>query len=201
MTARDSIHSRLHSGPRLGDESGLTLIELLIALMLSLIVLGIVGGLFVVTSKSEGVVTTRTQATSAGQTIMSSVQRGITNASEFTVLSPGADKLVIARTAGIASTLSWVCRAWYYSATGDGSIRMTTTNDGTKITVPTASELQTWTLLADGVTSTSGTQVFSLSGSRQLDINLSVAVTGGAPVVMTTTTLMKTGVTEANSCY
>jgi hypothetical protein len=78
---------------------------------------------------------------------------------------------------------------------------MTTTNDGTKITVPTASELQTWTLLADGVTSTSGTQVFSLSGSRQLDINLSVAVTGGAPVVMTTTTLMKTGVTEANSCY
>lgn len=201
MTARDSIHSRLHSGPRLGDESGLTLIELLIALMLSLIVLGIVGGLFVVTSKSEGVVTTRTQATSAGQTIMQSVQRGINNASEFTVLSPGVDKLVIARTAGIASTLSWVCRAWYYSATGDGSIRMTTTNDGTKITVPTASELQTWTLLADGVTSTSGTQVFSLSGSRQLDINLSVAVTGGAPVVMTTTTLMKTGVTEANSCY
>lgn len=201
MTARDSIHSRSHSGPRLGDESGLTLIELLIALMLSLIVLGIVGGLFVVTSRSEGVVTTRTQATSAGQTIMQSVQRGINNASEFTVLSPGVDKLVIARTAGIASTLSWVCRAWYYSATGDGSIRMTTTNDGTKITVPTASELQTWTLLADGVTSTSGTQVFSLSGSRQLDINLSVAVTGGAPVVMTTTTLMKTGVTEANSCY
>jgi type II secretory pathway pseudopilin PulG len=201
MTARDSIHSRLHSGPRLGDESGLTLIELLIALMLSLIVLGIVGGLFVVTSRSEGVVTTRTQATSAGQTIVQSVQRGINNASEFTVLSPGVDKLVIARTAGIASTLSWVCRAWYYSATGDGSIRMTTTNDGTKITVPTASELQTWTLLADGVTSTSGTQVFSLSGSRQLDINLSVAVTGGAPVVMTTTTLMKTGVTEANSCY
>ena len=77
---------------------------------------------------------------------------------------------------------------------------MTQTADGTKISVPSAAQLATWTLLVDGVTPSSGSTVFTRSGSS-VEVGFLVAVTGTSPVQMDFTTTSLLGVSEDASCY
>ncbi|MDY7541561.1 MULTISPECIES: PulJ/GspJ family protein [unclassified Cryobacterium] len=181
-------------------QSGLTLIELMVAMVLTVLILAVAGGLFISTSKAQSTVTTGTQATDTAQAVARSIERGITNASEFTILTSGSDSLLIARTAGPGSTVVWKCNGWYYSA-ANRDIRTTATADGTKIVLPSSAQLAAWTVLASNVLPTAGNQIFTLSGASQLDLNLAVMVSGGVPVALTTTVLMKTGVAGTGTCY
>ena len=94
-------------------ERGFTLVELLIYSMLMVVVLAIVGGMIVSFTSTSKTVGSITQVSTSGQLAAQSVERGIRNASDFRLTTPtGTDQLLIARTAGGGTDLTWKCAAW-----------------------------------------------------------------------------------------
>lgn len=108
-----------------GGDRGFTLIELLVATALMLIILPLIGGLVVTLTRTSSTVTALQSTTGAAQLVLKSVQTGIRNSSDFRLTNPtGNDQLLVGRTAQNGPTITWVCTAWYYSAT-DNSLRYT----------------------------------------------------------------------------
>jgi Tfp pilus assembly protein PilW len=180
-------------------EAGLTLVELTIAMALSILIVGVAVGLFASAAKSQTTVSNRSNASTSAQLVMRSLTQGIENASEFTVQTSGSDLMLVARTAGTGATLTWKCRAWYYQASS-GTIRTTTTADGTKILVPTSAQLATWTRLATRVAPVGTAPIFQGVG-QNLQVGFVAAVTAGQSVTMQTTILQQTGVGASGTCY
>lgn len=180
-------------------EEGFTLVELLIAVALTSLVITVIGGLFVSVTQTQQTVQAVTASTTSGQQAASTITGRVRNGSGFLLTNAGADQLLVARSAGTGSSLTWTCYGWYYSASGQ-SIRMTTSAPGIKITVPTAAQLAGWTLLVSGVTPRSGTQVFSSTGT-QLSLAFNAQIGGHPPVAIQTSASPLTGTTEDNSCF
>lgn len=169
------------------SERGLGLIELIIYSMLSVIVLGIVGGILINSLTAERTVRDSAQASNTGQLVARSVSQGIRNASSIQLVVPTAgEQLLKARTVDAGANPVWRCQAWYF---GNGEVRVTTSS--TTIPTPTALQLATWTLLADGIQATSGTTpVFTLDG-RRVDLALEVSTNGGPSVLISTSALSR----------
>jgi Tfp pilus assembly protein PilW len=168
-----------------GSDAGITLIELCIGACLSLVVLGILAGMFTSTTNAEAKVRGLTTATTASQLAWNAIDRSTRNSSAMSVSSVGSDMVVSARTVGSAATAVWGCTAFYYSAS-DKTIRYTTS--ATAITLPTSTAGQrSWTLLADNVTKTGTTAVFAIATN-----------TAGSQTLTTTFTVMAGGTTAAN---
>jgi Tfp pilus assembly protein PilW len=179
---------------------GFTLVELLISSMLLMVVLAIVGSMLLSTVTTSKTVNSVTAASTAAQLVADSVARGIRNSSDFHLTTPaGTDQLLVARTAQGAATINWVCAAWYYSATGGGTIRYTTSPSAIPA-VPTAATLAGWTLLDTGVAPASGTGIFSATGAA-----LTVAFNGLAgsrpAVFISSSATGRAGSTGVPACY
>lgn len=180
------------------SESGLTLIELMIYSMLSIVVLIIVGGFLVNSLRTEDMVLDSTEASTAGQLVADSVGRGVRNASAIEQTEPWTDAVLLtARTT--SSAADWVCRAWSYY---DGEIR-TRTSAGA-IPTPTEADLEGWTLLSEGISPVAGAPVFELS-DRRVDITFESNTGTGKPVLFSTSALSRqpvpaTGV-ESSPCF
>lgn len=147
------------------SDRGFTLIELIVASGLIVLVLSVLGGIMISSLTTETSVRNVTTATSTGQLVTTSLERGIRNAATpITFSAPGGiDQMITARVAGSGAVVSYSCQAWYYSSVNQ-TIRYT--RSATAITAANASAQTGWTLLASGVTPlASGTPVFSLSGS------------------------------------
>lgn len=182
------------------DDSGFSLVEMLVASALfAFITTGIVG-VILVSTNAQRTVSTVTASTTDAQLVANEIDNRIRNSSEFQVTTSGTTQLLVARVAGTGTTITWRCYGWYYSATDGGVIRMTSTATGTQITMPTATQAASWTLLLSGVTPRTGTTVFSA-----VDTQLSVAFNATAgdrpPVAIDFTTARLTAVTEALTCY
>ncbi|MAT18482.1 MAG: hypothetical protein CMF56_07960 [Leifsonia sp.] len=186
--------------PRLRRDDGFTLTEMIAAAAVFSLVSLALGGVMISVSNAQTQVTTATSAANMAQATADSIDSGIRNAAALNLTASGSDQLLVAKVAGADATLTWHCRAWYYSAAGAGKLWMTQTADGTKISVPSAAQLATWTLLVDGVTPSSGSTVFTRSGSS-VEVGFLVAVTGTSPVQMDFTTTSLLGVSEDASCY
>jgi len=184
---------------RVSDDHGFTLIEVIVALALTSLVLTVVGGLFISVTKTQQTVDAVTSSTTSGQQAATTITDRVRNGSGFLLTNSGAVQLVVARSAGTGSTLTWTCYGWYYSASAQ-TIRMTTTSPGTKITVPTSAQLAGWTLLVSGVTPRSGTQIFASTGT-QLSLAFNAQLGGHPPVAIQTSASPLTGTTEDNSCF
>ncbi len=184
---------------RVKQDDGFTLIEVLVALMLTSLVITVIGGLFVSVTKTQQTVDAVTSSTTSGQQDATTVTDRVRNGSGFVLTDSGADQLVVARSAGTGSVINWTCYAWYYSASSK-SIRMTTSAPGTKIAVPTPAQLAGWTLLVSGVTPRSGSQVFTSTGT-QLSLEFNAQAGGHPPVAIQTSAAPMTGPTEDNSCF
>ena len=182
------------------NDSGFTLVELMVTSVLTLIVLAAVGGLLISLLRTPQAVTARVAASGGAQLAADSVELGIRNSSDFRLTSPqGSDQLLVARTAQSGSTIVWVCSAWYYSAT-DNSIRATTSST-TIPAAPTANDLATWTLLDTSVTPVSGTSIFTVSG-EEVQLAFNGAVTGQQlPQSITTSAFSRAGSTGSPQCY
>jgi Tfp pilus assembly protein PilW len=181
-------------------DSGLTLVELLVSTLLVALVLTVVGGIFISVTSVQRTVGSLTSTTTAAQAAASAIEQGVRNASEISLTTPtGTDQLLVVRTANQTGTLTWTCRAWYYSATS-GQIRSTATNNGTHITAPNSTALAAWPLLVSGVTPHSGTTVFTAAGDS-VTIDYDVAVTTGPAVRIQTTALKRTGVVGVGTCF
>lgn len=185
---------------RLRRDDGFTLTELIASSalfsMVTLIAVSIFLGQFSAQQQVSAITTTTTDAQLASTTI----DAGIRNSSGFELTAAGSDQLLVARVAEAGATLQWMCRAWYYSASAD-TIRMTSATPGTPVAAPTAAQLETWTLLADGVTPTSGTTIFSASGDLLTVSFQAETDDDNRPVAIELSSAPMAGVTENTTCY
>lgn len=186
----------------LKSDSGFTLVELLVTCLLLGLVFAVVGGIFMSVTAAQRTVTALTTTTSAAQVSASTIVGGVRNASDVSaVYAPsGNDQYFVVRTASQGATITWTCRAWYFSAANGGSIRYTQTADGTKITAPTSTQLASWSLLATGISPRTGTGIFT-AATGGMTISYNAVATGSTPVAIQTTALKRTGVTEAGTCF
>ena len=180
-------------------EGGFTMIELVIALMLLVLVLAIVGAMISSLSSTSRTVRSLTATSSSAQVAAESIERGIRNSSDFLLTNPtGTDQMLVARTARGATTISWVCAAWYYSSANGGSIRYRSSSSA--IAAPSASTLATWTLLATGVSPTTGSAIFTGS-SPTLSFSFTGTSAGGGSVAFASTALSRAGSSGTPACY
>jgi type II secretory pathway component PulJ len=189
------MNRRIDSRP----EEGFTMIELVIAMMLLVLVLGIVGAMIGSLSSTSKTVQSFTSTSSSAQVAAESIERGIRNSSDFLLTTPsGTDQMLVARTAQGGATLTWLCVAWYYSSANGGSIRTTTSPSA--ISAPSSSALASWSLLTTGVTPVSGTSIFS-GASPQLTIAFNGSAPGSAPVAINSTAVGRAGSSGTPACY
>jgi Tfp pilus assembly protein FimT len=127
-----------------GDDSGLTLVEIVIYMLLATIVGTIVVSMFIGTIKGQDQITSTTEATTRGQVAAQSIEKAIRNSTASSVSGDGKTLMVL-------TTLSKQCQGWRLS--------------GTDLQISTNNAMTTWKTFATGVTPASGTAVFGYSGS------------------------------------
>ena len=190
-------------GPR--SEKGITLVELMIYMLLSLIVLAVVGGVLVTGLRTQATVRTVTDATTTAQQIATSIQSGVRNASAVTVVSPATagSQMLIARVVGMdpASTAA-TCQAWYYTPSNGGALYMKKTSPASVIAVPSSDPPSGWSLLGVGVTpSSSGGAVFTAPAGLRVELTFNVAASAQPYVSMLTTIYTPQTTTVSAPCY
>lgn len=179
------------------SDSGTSLVELIVYMMLSVLVLSIVVGIW--TSGLSGVRLVRglTDATNSGQLAAEAIQLGVRNSSGFDVSTPsGQDQILLMRVASGGTQISWSCAAWYYSD-AEKTIR-TRTSTG-RIAPPTAAELATWLVIATGIVPADGARVFSRNGA-QLDLDFTVSAGEPTPVIIKSSAFSRTTTMEMAPC-
>ena len=147
------------------SDDGFTLVELLIYIGLSVVVLLIVGGIFIISVNAERTVPGVNSATNTGQLVAQSVTNGVRNSSNISLTTPSSGtQLLMTRSVGSATTPVWSCNAWHF---GSGEIRWK--QSATAITTPTAAQLATWTVLNADVKVSGTAPVFALT-ARRIDL-------------------------------
>ena len=119
---------------RLRDESsGFTLIELVVASSLTVIISIVIGSMLISTLGSEKTVRTTTQATSSGQLVAQSIDKGVRNATWIDLTASSGEYFLTVRTASSTATVTYRCQAWYITPAGTAYMQ----SSPTKITKPT----------------------------------------------------------------
>jgi type II secretory pathway pseudopilin PulG len=188
-------------------QAGFTLIELMVGALLTVLVMSLVGGVIISSTRSETIVRSVAQATSAGQAITASVQNGIRNSAvslntgtPYRLTTPsGSDQLLVALVVSSGTSATASCAAWYYSATA-GEVRYSTST--TAIAAPSASQLATWTLLSKGVSPISpSAAIFSARGTFGLNLAFQESAGTASPIVFQSAVTSRTGMSGAIACY
>lgn len=155
------------SGRRADD--GFTLVELVVYAMLFVVVLALAGTLVVRSLAVQRDARDVAGAIGSGQAAADSISRGVRNAAAVGPAAASGSNFLVARVStGAAGAQTWVCRGWYYTSSGGGSLytisRAATT--GAAIVQPaTAADLAGWTLLARPVTLTGSRLFTEISGT------------------------------------
>jgi len=172
------------------DDDGVTLVELLVYIFISVLLLGSLAVMFAGGLRAQTQATDRDSATGAGNVVSSSLLASIRNASEFTVIDGRA---LIAKVA--TGGTGWQCRAW---SLGDGELRYRTSD-----TALSTSDASGWGVIASGVTGTlSGGAAFAAAGDRALSIGIQI-VSGETTIPFTngvTAQAVSDG-TDTTSCW
>ena len=181
---------------RLRDESsGFTLIELVVASSLTLIIAIVIGSILMSTLGSEKTIRTTTQATSNGQLVAQSIDKGVRNATWIDLTAASGEYFLTVRTASSTATVTYSCQAWYITPAGSAYVQ----NSPTKITKPTAGNVSGWTLLTTGVQQVGTTSILSRTG-REVTITFEVDAGEAQNVLITTSALSRQTSTESAPC-
>jgi Tfp pilus assembly protein PilW len=188
---------------RASDDAGFTLAELIVVGLLTSLVLTAVGGIYISTIVAQRTVDGITGASNGGQLVARSIDSAVRNGSEYQITDSASGQLLVVRSADADSTMGWFCQAWYYSSASGGSIRSTTTADGTAIGMPTATGLADWTLLASGVTSTAGTGIFATDPDIDTVVRVQFETTadGDDSTTIQFSTPLMPGAEGADTCF
>ncbi|WP_166789284.1 MULTISPECIES: type II secretion system protein J [unclassified Cryobacterium] len=192
-----------YSKPGEPADNGFTLIELLVYMSLATIVLFIVGGFLIDSLKVERDVSQAAEATTTAQLISTSVQSAVRNGSAVGLVNAGSDgsQMLITRTTTRGSTLSWVCQAWYYSASNKAIYTKTSATPAVAIALPASAPAGTWTLLGSGIgPSQSGVSVFS-STADSATLSFEVAAGTRSPVRVETKTYTRVKPPVSAPCF
>lgn len=179
-------------------DTGLGLVELIIYSALSLIILSALGGVVISMVSVQNEVMDSANAAEQAQLISRTVNSGVRNATAVDLQTVNStDQILRVRTASGASTAVWSCQAWYFSS-ATKSLRMKTSSSA--IANPTLQDLDGWTLLASGVTSSQGQQIFLMSGSK-LSLVFAVQKARETPIIIRTSVSQRGGVRISAPCF
>lgn len=193
MNARSAWVTRLRT-----DQSGLTLIELMVTSLLLGLVSAVVVGIMISLLTTQRTVSTVTADTVSAQLVADSIGTPVRNASSFQLTTVGSnDQLLIARVASSTATITWRCTAWYYSASEQTIF--TTTQSG-PIATPTSAGLASWVVLAEGVTPFGESAIFTEDGPI-VEVAYQVATGDTSPVAIQFRAARLTGLEESTACF
>lgn len=193
---------------------GFTLIELMVGGLLGVLILVLVAGITVSSTATEGLVRNVSIATSAGQSLTNSIERGVRNAASSagttktvqvlpdgspTVLADANDQLVTALVVGSGATITTSCAAWYYSASTK-SIRYRTWASGAVIP-PTVAQLSSWRLLSAGVTPVTGTTIFTQLNSNSISFAFNEDAGNDPAIPFQSTVTSRTAMAGNTACF
>jgi hypothetical protein len=186
MGARAALRRRLD---RLRGDEGLTLPEVIVVSIVTTIILIAVGGMYISTLRTERVISDLSQGASSAQLVARSIDSGVRNGVILDSVRIGSDggQMLAVCTAGAGTTAAYSWRAWYYSPTGNGSIRSRDFASNAKPSVPSASQLSGWTLLLDGIDPRNGAGVFSVNEPNRTSARIAFAGEGARTDTMSAT--------------
>ncbi len=185
-------------------EGGITLVELIIYALLSIIVLAVVGGVLANGLQTQARVKTVTDAATTAQQIVSSIQSGVHNSSAVTIVSPSTtgSQMLIARVIGMDTASTATCQAWYYTPSNGGAMYTKKTSPAAVIAAPTSDPPSGWSLLGVGVTPSSPSgSVFTAPAGLRVDLTFNVAAVSQPYVSMLTTIYTPQTTTVSAPCY
>ncbi|NEN04502.1 hypothetical protein G3T36_01320 [Diaminobutyricibacter tongyongensis] len=201
--------------PERDAEGGFTLVEMLIAVLLGLIVMGVIAGLFASAARTQTSVRTSTQAADLGQLIARSVSQGANNATALSVLTDSVTGAEMLRarvysmsptndpTQGLASGVS--CQAWYYSPATGGAIYVKTVTPAAAIPMPTGVPDNSWILIGNGlgvkVGASPSSAIFATPSGTRVDLKFDVTNGTNSPVHIETTTHIPNTTTVSAPCF
>ena len=181
---------------RLRDESsGFTLIELLVASSLTVIIAIVIGSMLMSTLGSEKTIRSTTQATSAGQLVAQSIDKGVRNATWIDLTAASGEYFLTVRTASSTATVTYSCQAWYFTPGGSAYVK----SSPTKITKPTGGNVTGWTLLTTGIQQAGTASVLARTG-REVTITFEVDAGEAQDVLIRTSALSRQTSTESAPC-
>jgi hypothetical protein len=180
--------SRPDARSRVGDEAGMSLVEVIVYSALTALVLSVLGGLFYVGFQTQASVASRDAATGAAEVVSNSVQTAVRNASGVLV----SGTLLKARVATGAT--GWQCVAW--AVTTDSKVVYKTASAAI-----TSTDYSTWTVLATGARGRlSGGAAFS-GGSTQVSYGLDLTSGSSTVPIEGTATASALGTGSPESCW
>lgn len=145
------MRTRIRCSTHLRDESGLTLIELVISSGLGLLVLVLVGSFMISSFSAQQNVQTTADATASAQLAARVIEDGVRQASAVAVVDgdTSESQLLVARTETGIGDHDWECQAWYYDDVA--GVIFHTTFQGESFW-PWGSDITNWIDLGSGLT-------------------------------------------------
>jgi type II secretory pathway pseudopilin PulG len=191
---------------RLKDDSGFTLVEVLVTSGLSMIVLVITGSVLLAGLRTQENSRSVTDAANTAQQIERSIQSGVKNASAIAVTTnaiTGAQLLIARTISGNPLSSAPSCQDWYFNPAGGGNIYTTKTTPAALIVLPNGGPQGIWTLLGSGVTPADAAtgKVFIAPSGDRVELRFNVAA-GSHPYVLIDTMNYRTQSTVLSSpCF
>ncbi len=146
-------------------DSGFSLVELLVYVGLFLLIAVVLGTLLINILTVQNKVINSSTSGQQAQLISQTVESSVRNATAIQLTQVNAtDQIVLVRSGQAGPSASWICMAFYFSATSGGSLRYQ--RSVSAIAVPTSAQLLAWTLLGSGLTTAQTGTMFSVAGSR-----------------------------------
>jgi hypothetical protein len=144
---------------------------------------------------SERTIRTTTQATSGGQLVAQSIDKGVRNATWIDLTAASGEYFLTVRTASSTAVVTYSCQAWYITPAGAAYMR----TSPTKITKPVAGNVTGWTLLSTGIQQSGSSSILSRSG-REIAMSFEVDAGDAPDVLISTSALSRQTSTESAPC-
>jgi type II secretory pathway pseudopilin PulG len=143
-------------------DEGFTLVELIVASLLTVLVLTLAGTLVVSGMNAQAQVQSVTAASDSSQSLSNAVESYTRDASYVRVTQPSGDSMVVLRVPADIAVTSYHCVAFYWSS-ARAEVRMKQATG--PISAPSASVLTTWSLIATDVARDGSETVFTGDGA------------------------------------
>ena len=160
-------------------ESGMSLVELLVYMTLSIVVLTLVGSVLTAALRAEKETRSLSSTASLGQLVSRSVEEGVRNASSILADVEDANGQLLRARVAVGSTdgeVEWECQAWYYSPSTTSFYWAT--DETAAIPAPTSLDdlaESPWILLGDGIYRADGADAFFGSDGSQVVLRFKVS--------------------------
>jgi len=184
------------------DDSGFTLVELLVYSLLSVVVLGIVASLVIAGIRGQTAVGIFTSGTNNVQSVSNVIGTDVRRASYIRVATIGDDNMVTLRVKPSAESTTYSCVSYYWSKSRK-EVRSKTSSAA--IAAPTASTITSWNLVASKISQTGTSAVISGDGttnSAYVNLTFTIVADTKSDARTTVKTYPRTPMsTDATPCF